>query len=113
MRQVYSGADLVREALAAARTLQEREAARTAADQAADEVAALLLRAESMPIDSYPVTVARQRVIDELHAVAANTWPPPPAFFSGFERGLYERELETARKLAADVVRQSLRPPPQ
>lgn len=112
MTRTHSGAELVREALAAATTAEEQEAVRHAADLAANEMTALLRRGESMRIDIYPITAARQRVIDELNAVVQNTWPPPPppAFFSSFERGLYERELDTARRHSADVVRQSLRP---
>jgi len=112
MTQTHSGAELVREALAAAKTLEEQDVVRHAADHAASEMAELLRRFESMQIDIYPITAARQRVIDELQAVVKNTWPPPPApaFFSSFERGLYERELDTARRISADVVRQSLPP---
>jgi len=112
MTETYSGADLVRQALAAARTPQEQEAVRHAADHATQEIAVLLSRTEDVHIDVYPITAARRRVIEELKAVVQNTWPPPPdpAFFSRFEQGLYERELETARRVSAEAVRQSLRP---
>ena len=107
-----NGAEFVRRALAAATTPEEREAVKHAADHAAEAINALVVRAEGLNIDIYPITAARQRVIQELEAVVENTWPPPaaPAFFSPFERSLYQRELATARKLCADVIKESLRP---
>ena len=102
-----NGGDLARRALAAATTPEEREAVKHAADHATKAINSLVVRAEGLNIDIYPITAARQRVIQELEAVVQNTWPPPavPAFCSPFEQGLYERELESARKLCADAIK--------
>ena len=106
-----NGAEFVRRALAAATTPEEREAVKHAADHAAEAINALVVRAEGLNIDIYPITAARQRVIQEPEAVVQNTWPrPAPAFFSPFEQNLYQRELATARKLCADLIKQRLRP---
>jgi hypothetical protein len=118
MTESRSGAELVRLALAAAKTPEEREVAWQAASQAAHEISLLLhrhwaRRGRRGGLD--PITVARQHAIRELHAATVNsTMPMPPhlAFLLPSERRLCQEELRTARRLSAKVVRQSLRPLP-
>ena len=113
-----TGADLVREAMRAADTPEEREAARGAAAEAANELRAQLRRYwnTERPRGGFdPIAIAREHVIRELRAASIDaTMRPPPHLehLSEEERELFEKELESARERAATIVRRSLRPPP-
>ena len=116
MEESPSGPDLVRRAVCSAKTLGEREAAKQAAIQAAHQIGLLLHRhchERGEQADFDPITVARQRVIRELHAATRDTGLTPVSFqfLSPVQHRAYETELQMARELSAEVVRQSLRPP--
>ena len=116
MEENSSGPDLVRRALCTAKTRSEREAAQQAAIQAAHEIGVLLhqhCHERGEQIDFDPIVVARERVIRELHAATRNTGLTPVSFqfLSPVQHRAYEEELQMARELSAEVVRQTLRPP--
>ena len=112
-----TGAGLVREAINAAETREEREVARQAAVEAANEIRAQLRRYwdTERPRGGFdPIAIAREHVIRELRAatIDAIIGPPPHvAHLSVEELEVFEKELELARKRAATIVRRSLRPP--
>jgi len=112
------GADLVREAIDAAETREEREVARQAAVEAANEMHAQLKRYwdTERPRGGFdPIAIAREYAIRELRAATINAIigpPPHVAHLSVEELKVFEKELGLARKRAATIVRRSLRPPP-
>jgi hypothetical protein len=118
MMDANSGADLVRQALAAAKTPQEQAAVRQAVDDAARAILGELDADPETEIEernSDPIAIAREHAIRELRAAAAETTMRPPprvTHFSLPELKLFEAELESARRRAATTVRRSLRPPP-
>jgi len=117
MTDTYSGADLVRQALAAAKTPEEQDAVKQAVAEAALEILAQLHddpEIESEYPDSDPIAIARELAIRELRAAAVDTTMRPPrvTHLSLEQLEVFEAELESARKRAANTVRRSLRPPP-
>jgi len=112
-----SAADLVRQALAAAKTPEEQDAVREAVAEAAQEILAQLHDdpdTESEYPDSDPVAIAREHAVRELRAAAADTTMRPPrvTHLSLEELEMFQDELELARERAATTVRRSLLPPP-
>ena len=107
----------MRQALSMASAPAEREAATCAAEAAAREMLRRLQgywhsQRPQQGFDAF--VLARQHGIRELRAAAHDAAVPPApqiAHLDSFERPLFEAELQTARCVAADIVRLSLRPP--
>ena len=113
----HSGADLVRQALAAAKTPEDQAAVRQAIAEAAQEIHAQQhddTDTESEYPDSDPIAIARDHAVRELRAAAVDSTMRPPrvTHLSWEELEMFQEELELARKRAAATVRRSLRPPP-
>ena len=112
-----SGAELVRQALAAAKTPAEQKVVRRAIAEAAKGIQAQVgeaLDTEYADEDSDPVAIAREHAIRELRAAAVDTTMRPPPRVTNLslkELQMFEEELELARERAATIVRRSLRPP--
>ena len=118
MPDTNTGAELVRQALAAAKTPEEQAAVRQAVTEAAQQIRRELdadLDTESEYPETDPIAIARDHAIRELRAAAVDTTMRPPARASHLsleELTMFEEELESVRQRAATIIRQSLRPPP-
>ena len=111
-----SGVDLVRQAIAAAKSPEEQQAVRQAITEAAEEILTQLHDdpdTEGEYADPDPIAIAQQHAIRELRAAAADTTMRPPrvTHLSLEDLEMFEKELESARERAAVLVRRSLKPP--